>query len=282
MAQQKRVWFITGCSSGFGRALALAVIAHGDHLMATARRIETLADLTARAPQRVLALALDVTRPESVQVAVAAAITRFNVIDVLVNNACYGLQGAVEEISDAEARQQFDTNVFGVWNVLRAALPHLRRAGCGHILNFSSIAGQRASAGLGGYSASKFAVEGLSEALAQEVAPLGIRVTLVEPGGFRTNWAGRSMVWAGHEIPDYAASSGRLRQGLQSFNGRQAGDPARAAQVLLQLVDMAAPPLRLPLGADALQGIRAKLREVEREIAYHQDLTLSTSFRPSE
>ena len=279
MTQPKRVWLITGCSSGFGRALAEAVIAHGDHLVATARQVEALAELVARAPQRVLALALDVTQPESVRVAMAAAITRFNAIDVLVNNAGYGLQGAVEEISDAEARAQFDTNVFGVWNVLRAALPHLRQAGRGHILNFSSIAGMRASAGLGGYSASKFAVEGLSEALAQEVAPLGIRVTIIEPGGFRTDWAGRSMQWATQELPAYAATSGRLRQGLQDFHGRQAGDPARAAQALLRLVDMAEPPLRLPLGPDALQGIRGKLKEVEREIAQHQELTLSTSFR---
>ncbi|WP_199797565.1 SDR family NAD(P)-dependent oxidoreductase [Hymenobacter amundsenii] len=162
---------------------------------------------------------------------------------------------------------------------MRATLPHLRRAGSGHILNFSSIAGQRASAGLGGYSASKFALEGLSEALAAEVAPLGIRVTLVEPGGFRTDWAGRSMAWAAHDIPDYAATSGRLRQGLQEFHGRQAGDPARAAQALLQLVEMPEPPLRLPLGADALQGIRAKLRNVENDIARHESLTLSTSFQ---
>ncbi|WP_046245391.1 oxidoreductase [Hymenobacter terrenus] len=280
MAKQKRVWFITGCSSGFGRALAEAVIAHGDHLVATARRLSTIADLVAQAPHRVLTLALDVTKPDSVQVAIAAAITRFNVIDVLVNNAGYGLQGAIEEISDAEARQQFETNVFGVWNVLRAALPHLRQAGGGHILNFSSIAGQRASPGLGGYSASKFAVEGLSEALAQEVAPLGIRVTLVEPGGFRTDWAGRSMVWAAHEIKEYAATSGRLRQGLKGFHGRQAGDPARAAQALLALVELPEPPLRLPLGPDALQGIRSKLKEVERDISAQEALSLSTNFQP--
>lgn len=279
MSLPKKVWFITGCSTGFGRALATAVIGHGDHLVATARHPESLSDLVALAPRRVLALALDVTEPDSVRVAVAAAITRFNAIDVLVNNAGYGLQGAVEEINDQEARQQFDTNVFGVWNVLRAALPHLRQAGRGHILNFSSIAGMRASPGLGGYSASKFAVEGLSEALAQEVAPLGIRVTIIEPGGFRTDWAGRSMVWAAQELSDYAGTSGRLRQGLQGFNGKQAGDPARAAQVLLALVNMDEPPLRLPLGPDALQGIRGKLKQVELEIAYNQDLTLSTSFR---
>ena len=273
-----RVWFITGCSSGFGRAFAEAVIAHGDSLIATARNVETLQELVAHAPDRVLATALDVTDEFSISSAVSQSITRFGRIDVLVNNAGFGLTGAIEEVSDDEWQRLFATNVFGLTAVTRAVLPQMRVQRNGHIFNISSIAGVSGSAGLGAYSASKFAVEGLSEALSGEVAPLGIKVTIVEPGGFRTQWAGRSMQQAARQMNAYAQSSGRLRQVWSRFSGRQAGDPARAAAVLIKVVESSQPPLHLALGGDAVAGIQDSPQYRFRDLQAWQQESLSTDF----
>lgn len=272
-----RVWVITGTSTGFGRALAEGVIARGDRLVATARRPETIADLVALAPERVRAIALDVTVSEQVRAAVAAAHEAFGRIDVLVNNAGYGLLGAVEEVTDGQIRAQFETNVFGLFDVTRAALPLLRAQGGGHILMISSVAGQVGTPGLGIYDASKFAVEGFSEALAQEVAPFNIKVTLIEPGAFRTDWAGRSMPQA-EPIEVYQQTAGYVRGALAKFNGQQPGDPAKAAQAMIAVVEAAEPPLRLPLGGDAVGAIRQKIEQQLQELSEWEALSTSTNF----
>ncbi|HLG76479.1 MAG TPA: oxidoreductase [Ktedonobacteraceae bacterium] len=273
-----RVWLITGCASGFGRAFAEAVLASGDRLLATARRVELIQDLVERFPRQVRAVPLDVTRPEEVQAAVDAAIITFGQIDVLVNNAGYALVGAIEEIDDVELRKEFETNVFGTLCVIRATLPHMRARRQGHIINVSSAMGIVGSAALGIYNSTKCAVEGLSEALAVEVAPLGIHVTIVEPGAFRTNWASSSMVQAARRISDYAATSGWIRQSLSAYSGHQPGDPQRAAQALLQIVQASHPPLRLALGTDALANMRCKIAHIEQDLAIWEGMTRSTNY----
>ena len=275
-----RVWLITGCSRGLGRTLAEAVLARGDRLVATARDAQSLEPLRQLAPERVQAHALDVNREDQVRAVVAAAIAAFGRIDVLVNNAGYGLAGAVEEVSDAEARAQFETNVFGALSLTRAVLPQMRAQRSGHILQISSAAGFVSSPGLGLYNASKFALEGYSEALAQEVAPLGIRVTIIQPGPFRTDWAGPSLLTPQHSIAAYADTAHKTIATLNGYSGKQPGDPVRAAAAMIQVVETAHPPLRLPLGEGALGRIRAKLKSVSEELAAWEALTLSTSFPP--
>jgi NAD(P)-dependent dehydrogenase (short-subunit alcohol dehydrogenase family) len=244
-----RVWFITGSSTGFGRVLSEAVLSCGERLVATARRPEQLQKLVQQYPSQTVALPLDMTNQEQAQEAVAQAIQTFGRIDVLVNNAGYGLVGAVEEADDAEVRKQFETNVFGTLNVTRAVLPIMRQQQSGHILMLSSVGGFIGSVGFGIYNASKFAIEGFSEALAQEVAPLGISVTIVEPGYFRTDLAGHSLAYVQQEIEDYAQTSGRIRERMEQVNDHQPGDPARAAQTMIKAVESMTPPLRLVLGA---------------------------------
>lgn len=252
------VWFVTGSSSGFGHELAREALARGHEVVATARRVSALQELERSAPDRVLVAPLDVTSAEQAAAAVGAAVERFGRIDVVVNNAGYGVVGALEELSDAQVRRQFDTNVFGVYVVLRAVLPQLRAQRSGHVVNISSVAGLRASPGLGAYAASKHAVEGLSESLAGEVAGFGIGVTLVEPGAFRTGWAGGSMEFS-DPLDAYAGTPVEgLRDGLRRMDGSQAGDPARAAGAIIDAVDSGHPPARLPLGRDALAGMRHK------------------------
>ncbi len=270
-----KVWFITGCSRGLGKALAQAVVARGDSLVATARRLETLEDLVALAPERVRAYALDVTDERQVNSVLSQVGGR---LDVVVNNAGYGLAGAVEEVSDAEARAQLETNLFGALNVTRAVLPVLRAQGSGHILQISSMAGFVATPGLGIYNASKYALEGFSEALALEVAPLGIRVTIVEPGPFRTDWAGHSLVTPARSLPTYNTTAHQTIATLNGYSGKQPGDPAKAAQAMIQVVESASPPLRLPLGEVALNRIRAKLTAMTQELATWEDLIRDTSF----
>ena len=275
-----RVWLITGCSRGLGRTLAEAVLTRGDRLVATARDAQSLEPLKQLAPQRVQTHALDVNREDQVRAVVAAAIAAFGRIDVLVNNAGYGLAGAVEEVNDAEARAQFETNVFGALSLTRAVLPQMRAQHSGHILQISSAAGFVASPGLGLYNASKFALEGYSEALAQEVAPLGIRVTIIQPGPFRTDWAGPSLLTPQHRIAAYADTAHKTIVTLNGYSGKQPGDPARAAAAMIQVVEAERPPLRLPLGEGALGRIRAKLNSVSEELTAWEALTLSTSFPP--
>jgi NAD(P)-dependent dehydrogenase (short-subunit alcohol dehydrogenase family) len=277
-----RTWFITGASTGFGRVLAEEVLKAGGKVVATARNHDKVADLEAKYPQRAKALALDVTDAGQVESAVTQAFARFGQVDVLVNNAGYGVAGAIEEVSEAEYMPMFETNVFGLLRVTRAFLPHLRKQRSGHILNVSSVGGLVASPGMGYYNASKFAVEGLSEALAAEVAPLGIRVTIIEPGPFRTDFLGRSGVVATIRIADYDATAGNMRKYFVENDGKQKGDPLRAVHAMMQVVESPDAPLRLLLGANALQRVRGKLGNWEREIAEWEKVTVGADFPDGE
>ena len=273
----KRVWFITGCSSGFGQAFAQAVIAHGDQLVATARHAEQIATLASEHPDQVRGMALDVTNAEQVQETVKTAVDAFGHIDVLVNNAGYGLFGAFEELSDEQIRQQLEVNLFGAMNVTRAVLPFMRAQRAGHLVQISSVSGQVGSIGFSAYQASKFALEGWSEALSQEIAPFGIRVTIIEPGTFRTNWAGRSMVKS-QPISAYRETTESRREQIQAENGSQRGDPARAAQALIAVVESEHPPLRLPLGTDATTRIRQHIQQQLNDLDRWESLSHSTDF----
>ena len=272
------VWFITGVSSGFGHSLAEAILARGDSVVGTVRNDAQIAAFENLAPGRAHCVLLDVTDTAAVPRAVAQALERAGAIDVLVNNAGYGLFGALEEVSDAEARQLFDTNVFGTVNVIRAVLPHFRKRNRGHIVNFSSVAGVIGIAGCSFYCASKHAIEGLSESLAQELRPFGIGVTLVEPGGFRTNFAGGSLKWSESESPAYSETVGKMRRYMSSYHGTQTGDPAKAAAAIVRAVSADAPPLRLPLGPDAVDIVRKKLASVQDNLETWLEVSSSTNF----
>ncbi len=244
-------WLITGCSGGLGRVLAEAVLDRGDRVVATARDPRSSDDLVARFPQTCRAAALDVTRAGDAAAAAALAEREFGGVDVLVNNAGHGLIGAIEEVTPQEYRPLFETNVFGLIETTRAVLPFLRRAGGGRIVMMSSGAGIAGIAGDGYYNATKFAVEGLSEALAQEVAPFGIATVIVEPGPFRTEFLGRSMRVAETEMPEYADTVGARRKYRADNDGQQPGDPRKAVAAILSAVDADRPPLHLPLGERA-------------------------------
>jgi len=273
-----RVWFITGASRGFGALIAEAALAAGDAVVATARDPATV---TARlgTHERLLATRLDVTSEAEAHEAAGAAVKKFGRIDILVNNAGFGLLGAIEEASAAETQRLFNTNVFGLLGVTRAVLPHLRRQRSGHVINVSSVGGYTGYPGWGVYGATKFAVEGLTEALAGEVAPLGIKVTVVEPGFFRTNFLDESsLVRTAQEIDDYRDSVGKTRAHAADVNGGQRGDPRKLAQAFLQLANAKNPPLRLPLGSDTLERIEAKNAHVAKEIATWRAVATSTDF----
>jgi NAD(P)-dependent dehydrogenase (short-subunit alcohol dehydrogenase family) len=281
-AGKGRTWFITGASTGFGRLLAEEVLKAGGRVIATARNLDKVADLEAKYPQAAKAIALDVTDAGQVDSAVTQAFAQFGRVDVLVNNAGYGVAGAIEEVSEAEFMPMFETNVFGLLRVTRAFLPHLRKQRSGHILNLSSIGGVVASPGIGFYNATKFAVEGISEALAAELAPLGISVTIIEPGPFRTDFLGRSGVIAKTRIADYDTTAGNMRKYFAENDGKQKGDPLRAVHAMMQVVESQNPPLRLLLGASALQRLRGKLGNWEKEIAAWEQVTTGADFPEGE
>jgi NAD(P)-dependent dehydrogenase (short-subunit alcohol dehydrogenase family) len=274
----QRVWFITGASTGFGRMLAEEVLKTGGKVVATARNIDKVADLEAKYPKAAKALALDVTDADQVDSVVTQAFAQFGQVDVLVNNAGYGVAGAIEEVSEAEFMPMFETNVFGLLKVTRAFLPHLRKQRSGHILNISSIGGLIGGQGIGMYNATKFAVEGLSEALAAELAPLGIHVTVIEPGPFRTDFLGRSGVIAKTRIKDYDNTAGNMRKYFSENDGKQKGDPLRAVQAMIQVVESPNPPLHLLLGGSALQRMRAKLDAWHKEISAWEQVTAGADF----
>lgn len=280
--QQGKVWFITGASTGFGRLLSEYVVAQGGSVVATARRPETLKELEQGAPAQIQALQLDVTDTSQIDGAVKDALARFGHIDVLVNNAGYGLTGAFEEVDDAEVKQLFDTNVFGLIHVTKALLPHFRERRAGHIVNLSSIGGLVGLAGWSMYNATKFAVEGMSEALATELEPLGISVTIVEPGPFRTDFLGRSGVEAKATIPDYAASAGKTREYFRTQAGKQAGDPQRAVEAIVAAVSAPKPPRHLLLGKLALMRFRQKMDEFQKEIGEWEQTTVGADFPGTE
>jgi NAD(P)-dependent dehydrogenase (short-subunit alcohol dehydrogenase family) len=270
------VWFTTGCSTGLGRALATHVLERGWRAAVTARDPETVAGLVARHGDRAIAVALDVTDPGQVAAAVDRTEETFGRIDVLVNNAGYGYLAAVEEGDDAEVRALFDTNVFGLAAVTRAVLPGMRARRSGHVVNVSSLGGLAGFGATGYYHATKFAVEGLSESLAAEVAPLGIGVTIVEPGAFRTNWSGPSMKQSATRIDDYTETAGKRRAATLATHGSQPGDPARAAEAVVTALEADEPPLRLLLGTAALDVARGKIATLQRDFARWEDLSRST------
>jgi NADP-dependent 3-hydroxy acid dehydrogenase YdfG len=274
----QRVWFITGASTGFGRILAEEVLKTGGKVVATARNIDKVADLEAKYPKAAKALALDVTDAGQVDSVVTQAFAQFGQVDVLVNNAGYGVAGAIEEVSEDEFMPMFETNVFGLLKVTRAFLPHLRKQRSGHILNISSIGGLIGGQGIGMYNATKFAVEGLSEALAAELAPLGLHVTVIEPGPFRTDFLGRSGVIAKTRISDYDNTAGNMRKYFSENDGKQKGDPLRAVQAMIQVVESPNPPLHLLLGVSALQRMRAKLDVWQQEISAWEKVTAGADF----
>lgn len=272
-----RVWLITGGSSGFGRALAKAALARGDRVAATARRTERLEDLVGEAPERVHALVLDVTDPEEVRRAVGDVLDRFGRVDVLVNNAGHGQVGAVEETTDEELRGIFDVHVFGPAALVRAVLPAMRRQRTGAIVQMSSFGGQVAYPGFSSYCATKFALEGFSEALAPEVAPFGIKVLVVEPGAFRTGFSGGALAQS-QEMSEYVETVGPTREMITGIDGTQPGDPAKAAQAIMKALDADDAPLRLPLGADAVEGIQGKLNSMRAELERWEKVSVSTAF----
>ncbi|UVF21707.1 oxidoreductase [Microvirga terrae] len=272
------VWFITGCSTGFGRELAQLVLKRGWRAVVTARDIARVEDLTRGYEAKALAVSLDVTRDDDIAAAVSEAEARFGSIDVLVNNAGYGYQASIEEGNDEEIRAQFETNVFGLAAMTRAVLPGMRARRHGHIVNISSQAGFIGYPGSGYYAATKHAVEGLSDALSKEVAPLGIRVTCVEPGPFRTDWAGRSLQQRRPAIEDYRDTVGARLETTANYSGKQPGDPVRAAEAIIKAVEASNPPKHLVLGAIALDGIREKLKETLAEVEAWSETSRSADY----
>ena len=276
--QQDKVWFITGASTGFGRLLAEYLLAAGAKVVATVRKPEQVRDLEAKHPATAQALKLDVTDQGQVDAAVAAALARFGRVDVLVNNAGYGVNGAIEEVTEAEYRPMFETNVIGLVRVTQALLPQFRARRSGNIVNLSSIAGLVGGPGWGFYNASKYAVEGLSAALEGEMAPLGVHVTVIEPGPFRTDFLGRSGVEAKAEIADYKQSAGKAREYFQTQAGKQPGDPQKAVEAIVAAVEAAEPPKHLLLGKMALTRWRTRLAEWPRELDAWEATTLGADF----
>lgn len=271
-------WLITGCSTGLGRALAEAVIGAGHNAVVTARDVAAVAELAESAPERVLAAALNVTDPAQVASAVRGAQDRFDHIDVLVNNAGYGYRAAVEEGDDADVRALFETHFFGTVAMIKAVLPGMRARRSGAIVNISSIGAQLTPVGSGYYAAAKAAIEGMSGALRGELVPLGISVTVVEPGAFRTDFAGRSLIQSVTVIDDYAATAGQRRKENDTMHGNQPGDPAKAGKAIIAAVESPEPPAFLLLGPDALAAYRYKADARATEISQWEELTSSTDF----
>ena len=277
-SQQPKVWFITGTSTGFGHLLAEHLLIAGHNVVATARQPKQLDDFTKKYAANSLVLGLDVTDAKQVDNAVKDTLARFGRIDVLVNNAGYGMAGGIEEATEAEFMPMFETNVFGLIRMTKAWLPYFRQQRSGNIVNLSSIAGLIGSPGWGYYNTTKFAVEGFSEALAAEMAPLGVHVTVVEPGPFRTDFLGRSGQEASVVIPDYADTVGKTRAYQTSENGKQAGDPQKAIEAIITAVEAANPPKHLLLGKLAITRFRTKLEQWKEELNTWESTTLGADF----
>jgi len=271
-------WLITGCSTGLGRALAQAVLARGDNAVVTARDVSKLQELTAEFPTTALAVALDVTEQSEVEAAVKQAEDRFGAVDVLVNNAGYGYRAAIEEGDDGDVRALFDTNVFGPVAMIKAVLPGMRSRRSGAIVNISSIGARICPPGSGYYSASKAALEGLSGSLQKELKPLGISVTVVEPGAFRTDFAGRSLTQSAQAIEDYAETAGKRRKENDTVHGTQPGDPDKAAEVIIAAVEAAETPAFLLLGADAVYAYGAVEEAQRAEVDRWREQSISTGY----
>jgi NAD(P)-dependent dehydrogenase (short-subunit alcohol dehydrogenase family) len=276
MGSGKSIWLITGCSTGFGRELARLLLKRGYGVAVTARNPATLDEFATDA--NAFVAALDVTLPAQIVDVVRRAEAHFGRIDVLVNNAGYGYLSALEEGEDEEVRAMFETNLFGLANMTKAVLPGMRARRSGHVVNISSMGGLIGFPGIGYYNATKFAVEGLSEALAREAAPLGIKVTIVEPGPFRTDWAGRSLKTPKVAIADYAESAGARRAYVQNYSGTQQGDPVRGAEAIIRAVESPEPPLHLLLGKPAYDMAEAKFKEFRTEMEKWREVSLGADF----
>ena len=274
----KKVWLITGCSTGFGRALAQEVLAKGYNAAVAARNTDDVKDIINAYPDTALAIRLDVTVSAEIAAAVESTVKRFGQIDVLVNNAGIGYFAAIEESEDEQVRRMFEINVFGLAKMTQAVLPIMRKQRSGHILNISSIGGLRSFPGVGFYNATKFAVDGFSEALSKETAPLGIKVTIIAPSGFRTDWAGRSAKDTTIKIDDYATTAGKNSEDIRGYSGNQPGDPVRAAKAMISVTESDNPPLRLLLGVAALKGARAKVEELIHDFDTWAEVTEGADF----
>ena len=282
MSETTKVWFITGTSTGFGRELVEQLLANGERVVATARKPEQIAEFSEKYPETALVVALDVTDEASVDASVKSALDKFGRVDVLVNNAGYGLAGAIEEATEAEFMPVFETNVFGLLRVTRALLPQFRKQKSGNIVNLSSIGGLIGSPGWGFYNASKFAVNGLSEALAAEMEPLGVHVTVVEPGPFRTDFLGRSGVEAEKRIADYDPTAGKTRIYFHDQAGKQAGDPAKAVKAIIAAVEAEQPPKHLVLGKLAFDRMTARLEKWKKDLAAWEKTSVGADFASPE
>lgn len=274
----KKVWLITGCSTGFGRELAKEVLAMGYNAAVAARNTDDVKDIIEGYSRTAIAVKLDVTMATDIAAAVNTTVEKFGHIDVLVNNAGIGYFGAIEESEDAAVRRMFEINFFGLAKMTQQVLPIMRKQRSGHIVNISSIGGLRSFPGVGFYNATKFAVDGLSESLAKEMAPLGIKVTIVAPSGFRTDWAGRSAQDSPVKIDDYASTAAKNAGDIRGYSGSQPGDPVRAAKAIIKAVEADEPPLRLLLGVAALKGARMKLDELKNDFDTWEETTAGADF----
>lgn len=272
------VWLITGCSTGFGREIALCALQQGARVAVTARRVEAVADICALYPERALPLALDITDPAQRESAFQATLRHFGQLDILVNNAGYGYVAAIEEGDESAFRAMFETNFFATLALTRLVLPYFRERRRGRIINNSSQAGLMANPGTGFYSASKHALEGVMEALGKEVAPLGIQVVTIQPGAFRTDWSGRSMQRSGERIDDYADSVGSRLDMIAAIDGKQPGDPVRAAQVFVDLATMDDPPAQLVLGTGLLHSYRERLTQIQARLQAWEAVSVSAEY----
>lgn len=277
-SSDSKVWFITGCSTGFGREIALAALESGYRVVVTARRLASIADLVQQYPQSAYPIALDVTNAQQIDTAIEQALAHFGQIDILVNNAGYGYVAAIEEGEDKAVRDLFETNFFGALALTKAVLPHMRSRRSGRIINNSSQAGLMANPGTGYYSASKYALEGLMEALAKELEPFNIQVSSVQPGAFRTDWAGRSMQRSALSMPEYNPHVGSRLDMIAEMDGKQPGDPKRGAAAFLILAECDNPPLQLLLGNGVLATYREKLTGVVDSLDRWEDLTCGVDF----
>jgi len=273
-----KVWLITGCSTGFGRELAIQVLKNGYTAIVTARKMNDILDIVKDYPEKSLALVLDVTKAEQIRDVIKKTKERFGRIDVLVNNAGIGYFGAVEESEDEEVRRMFEINFFGLAKMTQEVLPIMRIQRSGHIINIASIGGLVGFPSIGFYNATKFAVDGLSESLAKETAPLGIKVTIIAPSGFRTDWAGRSAKNSRVVIDDYVSTAHANKNTIRGYSGQQPGDPIRAAIAIIKVVESPNPPLRLLLGKGALRGARAKLELLKKDIDNWEETTVNADF----
>ncbi len=273
-----KVWLITGCSTGFGRELAREALEAGNKVVVTARKPKDINDIIQAYTNTSVAVQLDVTKPEEIKSSVQQAMEKFRRIDVLVNNAGIGYFGAIEESEEEEVRRMFEINFFGLANMTKEVLPIMRKQRSGHIVNIASIGGLVSFPAVGFYNATKYAVDGLSESLAKETAPLGIKVTVVAPSGFRTDWAGRSANNSKIIIEDYATTAGQNKNNIRGYSGNQPGDPVRAAKAIIKAVESEDPPRRLLLGVAALKGARNKLNELQRDFDAWEETTVGADF----